>query len=303
MLDLNFIRTDGGTQSRLEVNTDVVAEYAEAYKAGAKFPPVTVFYDGKSWWLADGFHRYWAAQSAGLTEIYENITPGTKQDAFVFSLGANNKHGLKRTHADKRHAVELALGNDEISVQSDVAIAKICAVSSNFVGDVRRSIINLINDTTVTAPSIINLINDRPEFKTRTVERNGKTYEQKVANIGRRLDSDTPEIQQPATNNATPRMGLSDEEEPPEYTELDQAQDQIKDLQADLALAAMGNVSEELKTMSKDIIENLQAENKVLSASLNAVTQSRDSLMQEVVQLKKQCQMQRREIDKLKSNF
>lgn len=145
MLDLELIRIDGGTQSRAKLNDDVVAEYAEAYKAGAKFPPVTVFFDGKDRWLADGFHRYFAAKQAGKTEILENITPGTKRDAILFSLGANGTHGLNRTNADKRNAVTTMLADSEWAAWSNVAVAKACSVSEGFVRSLR------INE--VTAPA------------------------------------------------------------------------------------------------------------------------------------------------------
>lgn len=65
MLDLDLIRIDGGTQSRVELNQETVAEYCEAYKAGANMPPVIVFYDGTDRWLADGFHRYLVRRPRG----------------------------------------------------------------------------------------------------------------------------------------------------------------------------------------------------------------------------------------------
>jgi hypothetical protein len=34
----------------------VVQNYADALEEGANFPPVTLFYDGSAYWLADGFH-------------------------------------------------------------------------------------------------------------------------------------------------------------------------------------------------------------------------------------------------------
>jgi predicted nucleic acid-binding protein len=63
MIPLESIRIDGGTQIRLEIRTDVVQEYAELI---AKLPPITVFFDGSTYWLADGFHRYHAARMAVL---------------------------------------------------------------------------------------------------------------------------------------------------------------------------------------------------------------------------------------------
>ncbi|MCT6721642.1 MAG: hypothetical protein RJB68_2484 [Pseudomonadota bacterium] len=169
MLDLDLIRIDGDTQSREKIDEAVVAEYAEAMKAGVQFPPVIVFFDGVDRWLADGFHRYHGARLAGLSKIYEEISPGTRRDAVLYSLKANATHGLKRTHADKRKAVETLLKDAEWSAWSDRKIAEVCGVGNQLVGEVRRAI--CVNHT------------DTPA--TRTVERNGKTYQQNTAKIGR----------------------------------------------------------------------------------------------------------------------
>jgi len=168
MLDLDLIRIDGGTQSRVELNQETVAEYCEAYKAGANMPPVIVFYDGTDRWLADGFHRYFGAKAAGLTQIYENITPGTLRDAVLYSLRANATHGLKRSNADKRKAVETMLKDSEWTAWSDRRIAEVCGVGNQLVGDVRRAI--CVNHT------------DTPA--NRKVVRNGTSYEQKIASPG-----------------------------------------------------------------------------------------------------------------------
>jgi len=61
-LELASIRVDGGTQSRLELNQEVVNEYAEHMAEGDVFPSVIVFQDGATYWLADGFHRYFATK-------------------------------------------------------------------------------------------------------------------------------------------------------------------------------------------------------------------------------------------------
>jgi hypothetical protein len=60
-LPLDSIRIDGGTQPRSVLNFDTIDDYAEAMKAGAKFPAVTVYYDGEIYWLGDGFHRHRAS--------------------------------------------------------------------------------------------------------------------------------------------------------------------------------------------------------------------------------------------------
>jgi len=74
-----------------------------------------------------------------------------------------------------------------------------------------------------------------------------------------------------------------------EYTELDAAQDQVHELQAMLAVANMGQVAEEDKDQAKNLIAELRNENKKLRANLKAVTQSRDTLMNELALVKRQC--------------
>lgn len=90
-------------------------------------------------------------------------------------------------------------------------------------------------------------------------------------------------------------------EAPPEYTELDALRDQISELQAELVVARMGDVSEEEKQHAAQLIAELQAEIKTLQVTVKAANLSRDFLMEENAQMKKQMQMQRREIDKLKA--
>jgi hypothetical protein len=63
------IRIDGGTQPRQEINYEVVKDYAELMREGVAFPPVTVFFDGVDYWLADGFHRYHATKSNATATI------------------------------------------------------------------------------------------------------------------------------------------------------------------------------------------------------------------------------------------
>jgi chemotaxis protein histidine kinase CheA len=137
-LQLDKISTDGGTQSRAALNEDVVAEYAEVISAGADMPPVTVFQDGKKYWLADGFHRYFAHQKALAVEIAADVQRGTKRDAILHSLGANAYHGLRRTNEDKRAAVLRMLDDKEWKAWSDREIAKTCGVTHPFVASIRN---------------------------------------------------------------------------------------------------------------------------------------------------------------------
>lgn len=139
-LGLESIRIDGGTQSRATLNQSTIEDYADDMRAGVEFPSIIVFYDGKTYWLADGFHRWYAARKADLEKIACEVKQGTQRDAILFSVGANSDHGQRRTNADKRRAVELLLNDREWSKRSDRWIAEKCGVGHPFVGDVRHQV-------------------------------------------------------------------------------------------------------------------------------------------------------------------
>jgi ParB-like chromosome segregation protein Spo0J len=138
VLKFSQIRIDGGTQMRVSINQDKVAEYAEKMRESAKFPPIKATFDGTVYWLYDGFHRYFAAQSAGFTTIEVDYKPGTMEDAQDLALRANNEHGLPRTNEDKRKSVETALSYERHAKKSDREIARLCDVSHTLVAAVRN---------------------------------------------------------------------------------------------------------------------------------------------------------------------
>ena len=136
-LKLSEIVTDAGTQVRAGLSEATVSDYAEALADGAKFPPVVVFYDGSRYIAADGFHRVHAAIRNSGTQIECDVRKGGKGEALKFALGCNAHHGLRRTNADKRHAVELAVR--EFPNVSTVAIARMCLVGDELVAEIRKS--------------------------------------------------------------------------------------------------------------------------------------------------------------------
>lgn len=136
-LALGLIQIDGGTQSRATLNQHVVDDYAAAIKDGASFPPIVVFYDGKKHWLADGFHRFHAFQKLGRETVAADVRQGTRRDAILHSVGANETHGLRRTNDDKRRAV-LTLLNDSVwGKWTDREIGRACQVDHKTVGKIR----------------------------------------------------------------------------------------------------------------------------------------------------------------------
>lgn len=139
-ISISDIRLDPSTQVRLKTDNEVVTDYAEAMQRGDKFPPVVVFFDGEVYWLADGFHRVYAAMSIDITEIDADIRNGSKRDALKFALGGNDTHGLRRTNADKRNAVRVMLEDEEWSQLSNCQIAEMCHVHEKLVRRMRPEI-------------------------------------------------------------------------------------------------------------------------------------------------------------------
>lgn len=130
-LTLDNVDIYGGTQTRVETNDDAINSYADEMASGAVFPPITVFYDGSKYWLADGFHRFLAAQRNELESISAEVHEGSRTDALRHALGANSTNGIYRSNADKRNAVEIAL--EEWPNMSNSVIAELCRVSGDLV--------------------------------------------------------------------------------------------------------------------------------------------------------------------------
>lgn len=144
-IELDKIRIDGGTQPRAKIDMEVVNDYSTSLELGANFPPIDVFFDGKEYWLADGFHRYHAARDVHVPELPATIHNGTVRDAILFSLGCNDRHGLRRTNEDKRHSVMTMLNDPEWSQWSDRTIADKCGVSNTFVGHLRSEKVSTVD--------------------------------------------------------------------------------------------------------------------------------------------------------------
>ena len=176
-LKLNALRRDGDAQPRhgmmgTRTRRDVVTEYATAMKAGAKFPPITAFYDGENYWPADGFHRMAATEEAGLDEVPCEVRPGTRAEAQWFSYSANQSHGLQRNNRDKESAVMAALRHPKGVKLSNKQIAEHVGVSHPFVGGIRRK---------MEADGSLETVTSRTGADGRTID---------TSNIGKQSDDD-----------------------------------------------------------------------------------------------------------------
>ena len=136
-LNLAVLRLDGETQARLALSQEKVQEYAALMEDGEEFRPVEAFFDGSDYWLADGFHRYFATKANKKTSIAATIHNGTLEEAQLFAFAANKGHGLHMAAADIRHCIVRMLEHPVWGGWSNAAIAKHVGTSKMTVGRVK----------------------------------------------------------------------------------------------------------------------------------------------------------------------
>jgi hypothetical protein len=123
-LRLDRIRLDGDTQPREELDPNHIEDLKADAQAGDTFPPLDVFFDGREYWLADGFHRWHTYHRLEVGTAEVKIHAGNIQAAQWFALSkANRTHGKRRTREDKVRAVRLALLHPNAAGRSDRDLA------------------------------------------------------------------------------------------------------------------------------------------------------------------------------------
>jgi len=264
LLGIDVIRIDGGTQCRAEINQTKVSEYADLIESGVVFPAVRVFFDGVSYWLADGFHRYHAHKQIAQGSISADVEKGTARAALLYAISANAEHGLPRTNADKRKAVQMMLDDFEWQDWSNAEIARHCKVSVTYVANMRGD----------TAP-------EERKYKTAT----GKVMTKKTASAKPKKEEE-PEIEDD---------GIDEKQ-----AAIDELIAENEKLTERVALAAMSGTAAE-KNLAKETIESLREELRITKIELVAVKQSRDTFQSENAQMKSQIKMLQKKIDKLQA--
>ena len=277
-LELNKIRLDGNTQPRAELNQEIVGDYAESVMAGAAFPPIDVFHDGSTYWLADGFHRYFAHKRAGVTAIDATVHTGTLRDALLFSVGANSKHGLRRTNEDKRRAVMVLLNDLEWSEWSDIKIAETAGVSSATVHRIRKSL----------------QLDQKTERK--YIDKHGIERVMKTGDIGKKTTEPTEK-----TAELTKKAAELTERDDPiteiaaELTALAEENIRLKEM---VSLGTM-EIPEEEKLDIHEQLEQYHQRIRNLETENEAIRKSRDTLQNENAELIKQVHYWRKRCQKL----
>ena len=252
--------------------------------------PITL-YEGM---VLDGWHRYSAANESGMVcpsvelggvdprdfvlaqnKARRNLTRSQRADSVTAV------HQWRPAHREKKQEVTSTLSktNAELAAIAGVSVKTIQQAKAVHAGAVQA-----VQDAVKTGAVTVEVAAAVAKLPTKE--------QKKIAAKG-------PDAMRAAVK---PAVVEPSQEAPPDYTELDAAHDSNSELRAALAVANMGNVAEEDKQQATSLIAELRAEVKTLTATLKAVTLSRDSLMEETTQMKRQMQMQRKEIDKLKNN-
>jgi hypothetical protein len=196
-IPIDAIKVDQAIQQRVDGTCEeVVAEYAQAMRDGAVFPPPAVFKDGGgSYHLADGFHRIEAYRQAHpeASEIECEVHLGDQDEALLFACGANA--GLRRSSSDQRKAVTTLLSSEKWKPWANREIARRCNVSPTLVAKVRKEVsANGFIDGCRQADELTDgnpppLQQDRAETaiaqdRRRIATRGGKQYTMKTGGIG-----------------------------------------------------------------------------------------------------------------------
>jgi hypothetical protein len=255
------IRIDGGTQPRQEINYEVVKDYAELMRDGVKFPPVTVYFDGAEYWLADGFHRYHATKANAVTTIEAEVINGSVDDAEEYSFTANGGRGNDLTTNDKKAIIRRMLLKERYAEWSQARIAKHVHVSAMFVSRVKASM----------------EIKDEPKTK-KFVTKDGVEKEMKTGNIGKR---ETP--------TTKPDVTTYDEKEDKikELTEVITQLDEEVTLLKDKISIGAWDASEIEKIDVEDTIKELREQIRLLEIDNKALRESRDMFQHRNAELMK----------------
>jgi len=265
-IKLSDIRIDGGTQGRVVIDQQTVQNYLECMNNGDIFPPIFTVFDGVTYWLVDGFHRYHAYMLCDTKNIDVNYKPGTLEEAQVMSFGVNGTHGKPRTNEDKRKVVLEALVHILTKDLSVYEIAKVCNVSRPFVSAIKN-----------------------PEVAEKQKESRNKSARKKLIQEDCGISTTNPIRSEKETHESLTRESPNDGQNP------DQSEMESLDLahQKDLEMMyELLDSDDALKTAHEEI-KRLNLENAQLSIRIKGLVNEKTEAIKMVKDLQKQLERMR----------
>jgi len=139
-IELKKIELHDKCQARVALDQATVDTYADLLEDDVDLGPLDVWEVDGTKLLTDGFHRLAACRQLGKDWVRVRIVGRSNEieDATKAALEANHEHGLRRSRADRRRCVQLAL---EAGLYEDLgsnrAMARDLGVSEGLVRKVR----------------------------------------------------------------------------------------------------------------------------------------------------------------------
>jgi len=274
-LNLDKIRIDCDTQSRVKTNLAKVNEYADKMLMGEVFRPAVVYYDGREYYLSDGFHRYFANKKIGSPGMDCEVRQGSLRDAQFYAVEANNEHGMPPTAADRRMNVIRLLNDFEWETMTQTQIAKKCGCTQQAVSKIKQELF---------APKPVPQVsNDKKDSK--------PAEDSKPAKESKKTDAVK------ATSDADAELIEQNELLIDAVVTLETENHNLTDR---LAVTAMEATPEE-KSLAQSTITELRANIRLLELDLKSITHSRNTYQSENAQLKKQITILMNKIKKIEA--
>lgn len=259
---LSQVTLDASTQSRSKVDQNTVERYTQLIALGKSFPPLVVF--GETNILADGWHRYHAYKKAGIIDVEIHRMDGDRRDAEFYALSANNEHGLPMDMEDCRRNARRLLTDPEWCKISDRKIAELVGLSDTTVLRIRRA----LEDEGKIEPKTSNRIKSASEKQAASEKQESASEKQTVSS---EPDESRPEDLQQIKE-------LSDV-----VSELSEENQKLRDIVAIGAWDATDIEKEDIEETVKELREKIV----ILEREINALRVSRDTYMNEVVELQR----------------
>ncbi len=275
-LNLSDIRIDGGTQARLELNQGKVKEYAEHLRDGEVFPPVIVYHDGSDYWLADGFHRYFANKANANKKIACDVRVGTLDDAILFSWSANKGRGLDMTPEDNRNILIKMLNHPVTSLWSISQIAKWVGVSKSTVSRVKS------------------FISEEKTTEVKYTNKHGQESTMKVGNIGKAVERPTTK---PDVSSAPSEVDMLADKIRELTDTIDAVSEENTVLRDKIALGQW-DASDIEKIDAEETIKDLREQIRLLEIDNKALRESRDMFQNRNAELLKSLKLLQNKLKK-----
>jgi hypothetical protein len=140
-LNLSDLTLDPELQGRVSLDQSAIKRYADAIRDGEKRKgdPPRVYTDGKTLWLAGGWHWYHASKEAGKDMMECEVVQGDRDDAAIFAMGDNYAQMVPRTDEDLWNVILWSLRHPKTRDLGRNERSKLCRASHCIVDRVLKA--------------------------------------------------------------------------------------------------------------------------------------------------------------------